>query len=66
MIDVIHPLCNYMTCIFKDKDTARSLMGTAVQTGGKQLGVHNISTVPNGDQIIKKKKKYSKTTIHIT
>lgn len=55
-----------MTCIFKDKDTARSLMGTAVQTGGKQLGVHNISTVPNGDQIIKKKKKYSKTTIHIT
>lgn len=46
-----------MTCIFRDKDTARFLMGTAVQTGGKQLGVHNISTVSNGDQIIKKKKK---------
>lgn len=46
-----------MTCIFRDKDTARFLMGTAVQTGGKQLGVHNISTVSNGGQIIKKKKK---------
>lgn len=50
MVAVIQPDCSYVTCIFRDKDTARSLMGTAVQMDGKHLGVRNISTIPDGDQ----------------
>lgn len=49
MVAVIQPNCSYVTCIFRDRDTARSLMG-AVQMDGKDLGVHNIGSIPDRDQ----------------
>lgn len=64
MVAVTQPNCSYITCIFRDKDTARFLMGAAIQMDGKDLGVHNIGTIYQ--MVIKLIKIDSKTMIHIS